>query len=73
MEKLTSKQIGEKLEQIDLELDGDKWIAFQVLITERLKEHDPDNQKTILEIVSSMPEWKAHQLLNEVNAILNLT
>lgn len=72
MEKMTSQQIGERLEQIDLELTGDKWIAFSTIISERIKDWDGEGSRSISEAVSLMPTWMAQRLLDEVVTVLML-
>jgi hypothetical protein len=68
---MNSKEIGERLEQIDIELHENPskyidWLNFQNIVSKAMKKVDPSNKLSISEAVSLMSENDAVKLLREI-------
>jgi hypothetical protein len=73
---MNRKEIGDRLEQMDIELSNNpetrtQWLNFQNIVGKAMKEFDSTNQLSISEAVTFMPDWKAEKLLKDVNDSLN--
>jgi flagellin-specific chaperone FliS len=63
---LTLTDIGEYIEQLDINVCEEDMEQFQEVLDKYFKQINPDNELTILECVEKMPERMARKLLDEL-------